>query len=126
LNAQVGVSLHADSKELHALPIALLGLVAPLPVHWAEEPSTRGGGWLFVNRLTRITTPEHPYALVLRRWALAFTRYCFTLKLLYGSQSSLYFPLARALPALLQYDCTSVAQDTTPPDPPTLYAIHSG
>ena len=48
-----------------------------------------------------------------------------------GSQSSLYSPLPRALPALLQYYRTSIAQDTTPPRPLlcvlyTLYNIGNG
>jgi len=55
---------------------------------------------------------------------LTFTRYRFTLRLLCGSQSFLYRPLPRALPALLQYYCTSIAQDTTPPPTLSLYAIH--
>ena len=51
---------------------------------------------------------------------LAFTRYyCCTLQLLCGSH------LPPALPALLQYYSTSIAQDTTPPRPPLcmLYTI---
>jgi len=59
---------------------------------------------------------------------LAFTRYWFTLKLLFGSQSSFYLPRPPALPALLQYYCTSIAQETTPPCPPLcmLYTIQYG
>jgi len=46
------------------------------------------------------------------------TRYCLTSRLLCTNQSSFYRPLQPTLPALLQYDCTSIAQYTTPPDPP--------
>ena len=41
-------------------------------------------------------------------WYSAFTRQCFTLQLLCGSQSPFYCPLPPALPALLQYYCTSI------------------
>jgi len=54
---------------------------------------------------------------------LAFTRYCFTSMLLCTNQSSFYRPLRPALPALLQYCCTSIAQYTTPPRPPLVYSI---
>ena len=53
----------------------------------------------------------------LRRQGVAFTRYCFTLQLLCGRPSSFYCPLPPAVPALLQYCCTSIAHDTTPPRP---------
>jgi len=56
---------------------------------------------------------------------LAFTRYCFTSWLLCTNQPSLYCPpLPPALPTPLQYYCTSIAQYTTPPPTPLLYAIH--
>ena len=45
------------------------------------------------------------------------TRHCFTSRLLCTNQFSLYCPLPAALPALLQYYCTSIAHYTTPPDP---------
>ena len=47
----------------------------------------------------------------------AFTRYCLTLKLVCASQSSYYCPPPLALPTLLQYYCTSIAQYATPPTP---------
>jgi len=56
-------------------------------------------------------------------YILAFPRYCFT-RLLCTNQSSVYCPLPSALPALLQYYCTSSTQHTTPPRPPFVYAIH--
>jgi len=39
-------------------------------------------------------------------------------------KSSFYCPLPPALPALLRHYCTSIAQDTTLPRPPPLYAIN--
>ena len=54
----------------------------------------------------------------------AFTRYCFTSRRLCTNQSPFYSPLPPALPALLQYYCTSIAQYMTPPRPPIVYAIH--
>ena len=55
---------------------------------------------------------------------LAFTRYCFTSRLLRMNQSSVHCPLPPALPARLQYFHTSIAQYTTPPTTSRLYAIH--
>ena len=58
---------------------------------------------------------------------LAFFRYGFTSRLLCTNQSSFYCPLPPALPALLQYLCTSIAQYTTPPPAPPVcmsYTIH--
>jgi len=55
---------------------------------------------------------------------LAFTRYCFTSRLLCTIQSSVCCPLPPVLPALLQYYCTPIAQYTPPPPTPLLYAIH--
>ena len=49
---------------------------------------------------------------------LAFTRYGFTLKLLCTSESSFFCPSPSALPALLHYYCTTIAQYMTPPQPP--------
>jgi len=46
---------------------------------------------------------------------LAFTRYSFSLGLLCTNQPSCYCPHPPALPALLQYYCTTIAQCTTPP-----------
>jgi len=46
---------------------------------------------------------------------LAFTRYSFTSSRLCTSQSSFHSSGPPALPALLQYYCTSIAQYTTPP-----------
>ena len=50
--------------------------------------------------------------------SLAFTRYSFTSKLLCTSESSLSCPSPSALPTLLQYYCTTIAQYMTPPPPP--------
>jgi len=55
---------------------------------------------------------------------LAFARYCFTPRLLCTNQSSVYYPLLLALPALLLYYFTSIAQYTTRPPTPLVYAIH--
>ena len=55
---------------------------------------------------------------------MAFTRQCFTSKLLCTNQSSFNCPLPPALPALLQYVCTSIAQYMTPPPPFPVYTIH--
>jgi len=55
---------------------------------------------------------------------LAFTRYSFTLRLLCTNQSSLYCLPPLALPTIVQYYCTYIAQHTTPPRPPLAYAIH--
>jgi len=60
---------------------------------------------------------------VILQGSLAFTRYCFTLHLLCGRQSSFSCRLPPALPALLQYYCTYVARYDAPPAPP-VYAIH--
>jgi len=50
---------------------------------------------------------------------LAFTRYCFTSRILCTNPSSYYCPpLLASLSTLLQYYCTTFAQYTTPPDPP--------
>ena len=49
--------------------------------------------------------------------ALAFTRYCFTQKLYFSSQSSFYTP-PPAKPTLLQYYCTTIVQYTPPRRPP--------
>jgi len=46
---------------------------------------------------------------------LAFTRYCFTSRLLCTNQPSFYCTLPPALPTLLQYDCTTITQYTTRP-----------
>ena len=54
----------------------------------------------------------------------AFTRYSYTSRLLCTNQSSFYWPLPPALPALLQHHCTSIKRYTTPPRTPLLYAIH--
>jgi len=43
---------------------------------------------------------------------------------MYASQSSLYCLPTLALPAIVQYYCTAIAQYTTPPRPPIAYAIH--
>jgi len=55
---------------------------------------------------------------------LAFTRYSFTLRFLCTNQSSLYCLPPLALPTIVQYYCTCIAQHTTPPRPPLAYAIH--
>jgi len=55
---------------------------------------------------------------------LGFTRYSFTSRLLCTNQSSFYCHPPLAMPTLLQYCCTTVAQDTTPPPTPLSYAIH--
>jgi len=50
---------------------------------------------------------------------LACTRYCFNSRLLSTNQSSVHCPLPPALPAVLQYYCTSIARYTTlPTEPP--------
>jgi len=72
-------------------------------------------------------TQAHPLKLV-RSWTrarhvLAFTRYCFTLRLLCINQASSHCPLPPALPALLQYYCTSIAQYTMHPRP-LVYVMH--
>jgi len=54
----------------------------------------------------------------------AFTSYSFPSRLLCTNQFSFHYPLPLALPALLQYDCTSIAQYTTPHPSLLLYAIH--
>jgi len=46
---------------------------------------------------------------------LAFTRYCFTLRLLCTNQPSFHFPRPPALPTLVQDYCTTIGQYTTPP-----------
>ena len=55
---------------------------------------------------------------------LAFTRYWFTWKLLCTNQSFFYRQLP-PVPTLSQCYCTSIAQYTTPPPTPHLYAIHN-
>ena len=56
---------------------------------------------------------------------LTFTRYCCTSRLLCTNQASSNCPLPPALPALLEYDCTSIAQYTTPPNPPFVcHTVH--
>jgi len=54
----------------------------------------------------------------------SFTRYSFTSRCLCTNQSSFHCPLPPALPALLQYNCTSIAHCTPPRPTPPLYAIH--
>jgi len=54
---------------------------------------------------------------------LAFTRYCFTLKLYRESQSSFHCPPPPAKPTLLQYYCTTNAQYTLPHRPPPFNAM---
>ena len=48
---------------------------------------------------------------------MAFTRYCYTVRLLCTNLSFVYCPLPFASPALLQYYCTTIPQYTTPPRP---------
>jgi len=48
-------------------------------------------------------------------YKIVFTRYSFTSWLLCMNQPSLCSPLPPALPTLLQYSCTTIAQSTTPP-----------
>jgi len=78
--------------------------------------------WIYIYIYIGLT----PSARLTRavRCVLAFTRYCYTSMLLCTIQSSVHWPLPPALPALLQYRCTSIAQYTTPSQPPVLYAIH--
>jgi len=54
---------------------------------------------------------------------LAFTRYCVTSRLMCTNQSS-FIPSTLAFPTLLHYYCTTIAQYTTPPSTPLLYALH--
>ena len=55
---------------------------------------------------------------------LAFTRYSFTIRLLCTNQSSMHCLPPLALPMIVHLYCTSIAQYTTPHDPPLAYAIH--
>ena len=55
---------------------------------------------------------------------LAFTRYCFTLRLLRTNQSSFHVPRPPALPTLVQYYCTIIGQYTSSLSDSRLYAIH--
>ena len=50
--------------------------------------------------------------------ALAFTRYCFTSRLMCMNRSSFIAPPPSALPALLHYYCTTIAQFTNHHRPP--------
>ena len=63
-------------------------------------------------------------ALLYLRLAWAITRYSFTSNLLCTSESSLSCPSPSALPTLLQYHCTTIAQYTISPLTPLLYTIH--
>jgi len=54
----------------------------------------------------------------------AFTRYSVTSSYLCTNQSSFHSSGPSALPTLLQYDCTTTRQYTTPPLTSCWYAIH--
>jgi len=63
--------------------------------------------------------PHYHYHLKsLGLYLFTITIYSSTSRLSCTNRSSLYCPLRPALPALLQYYCTSIAQYTTPPRPP--------
>jgi len=56
---------------------------------------------------------------------LAFTRWCLTSSRVCTNQSFFHSSGPPALPTVLQYYCTTIAQYTTPPSPtPLFYAIH--
>jgi len=105
---------------------AVLGVWCPAsqPLWRCRLVGARFGRWR-EETLARARCLTLRYSLPLSVWVdplaehlLAFTRYCFTSRLLCTNQSSLYRALSPAPPALLQYYCTSICAITTPPRPP--------
>jgi len=105
------------NQEVGAQRIVLIRAHKPI-----NKTTSRMGQYAVCSRMTLQAAPAAARA----RGALAFTRYCFTLRPLCMHQSSFYCPPHLHCP----HGCNTIAQYSTPSDPPFVYhtpynSVHS-